>query len=499
MRRVFWAVFVVVLILIIVVYMAAGNTNNPARLVKEIERNTGNNLYTIDAELDAKEKTLTATQSIRYVNNEDVALGEIYFHLYPNAFKTRETAPVLFDEFDRAYGNGFKPGSIELEYVQAVEGSKALPLKFSVSGPDSTTLRVELAGLILPKQAVTIDMKYKVIIPPALERFGYGKNHFNLGNWYPVAAVYDKQGWNNDRYYPIGDPFYSDIADYDVTIKAPSNFIIAAPGKLIEKQEQGDSTTWSYAANNQRDFAFVANSQFEVSEKVVDGTKIRSYYYTGDELRGKEALDIAAKSIQTFNEAYGKYPYQYYSVVETKFPSGMEYPGLVYISDAYYKLDNSYEYLAYTVVHETAHQWWYGVVGNDEVDEAWLDEGLTTYSEAIFIERQHGRKEAQKYAGYMESAANSGVNAMGFGGRILKPLDKFVNWADYGPAVYDKGAMTVGGLRSMVGDKAFFDIMRTYYKEYKFKNASTEGFIEVCEKVSKMDLRGYFRRMLEGI
>lgn len=498
MKRVLWAALIVVLILGIVTYLAVGNTKNPAWLVDEIGRNPGNSLYIINAELDAKEKTLTATQQIKYINNENVALGEVYFHLYPNAFKKRETAPVLFDEFDRAYRNGFAPGSIELEYISLIGGKEIVPLKYSIGGIDSTVLKVELPGLVLPKQSVTIEMKYKVAIPPALERFGYGENHFNMGNWYPVASVYDKQGWNNDRYYPIGDPFYSDVADYKVIIKAPNQFTIAASGKLVE-QQQGDSRIWSFEANNQRDFAFVANSRFGVAEKVVDGVQIKSYYYIGDEYRGKEALEFAEKSIKTFNKSYGKYPYKYYSVVETKFPSGMEYPGLVYISDDYYKLDSSYEYFLYTVVHETAHQWWYGAVGNDEVDEAWLDEGLTTYSEALFIEKQFGKKESLVYVDYFKKATDKAMTTMAFDGVVLKPLSKFEGWEDYGPAVYEKGAMTVSGLRDILGDKVFFDIMSTYYKEYKFKNASTEDFIEVCERLSKRDLQGYFRRMLQGI
>lgn len=499
MRRIFWSVFIVIIILVIVVYLSGSNTRNPARLVEEIGQNPNNNHYLIDVELNAKEKTLTATQKVAYINNEDVALGEIYFHLYPNAFKKRETAPVLFDEFDRAYRNGFAPGSIAIEYVNLVDGKKSKPLEYKVTGIDSTVLKVLLPGLVLPKQSATIEMKYKIVIPPAFERFGYGDTHFNMGNWYPIAAVYDKQGWNNDRYYPIGDPFYSDVADYEVNIKAPSEYVIAAPGKLVGQQQQGDSKTWSFVANSQRDFAFVANSQFELSEKIVDGVQIKSYYYTGDEYRGKEALDLAEKAIKTFNKTYGKYPYQYYSVVETKFPSGMEYPGLVYINDEYYKLDSSYEYFVYTVVHETAHQWWYGTVGNDEVDEAWLDEGLTTYSEAVFVEKQYGKKESEAYVGYFEKAANKAMAAMAFDGTVLRPLNKFESWEDYGPAVYDMGAMTISGLRNMVGDKLFFEIMSTYYKEYKFKNASTEDFIEVCERVSKRDLQGYFRRMLQGI
>lgn len=492
------AAAVIVLTLGLVFYQAYDWDGRQGALNEEIKRNPDNNLYIIDAELNTKDKVLTAAQKIRYVNNEEEALSEIYFHLYPNAFKKKETTPVLFDEFDRAYRNGFAPGSIEIQYVSLEEDNELKPLKYSIIGEDETVLKVELGGILLPEQNVTIEMQYKVVIPPAFERFGFGEEHINMGNWYPVAAVYDEKGWNIDRYYPIGDPFYSDIADYEVTIKAPSRMIIAASGQLLEQRQQADSSIWTFAANSLRDFAFVANSQFEISERLVEGVLIKSYYYTGDEFRGKDALDLAEKAIRNFNQAYGKYPYQYYSVVETAFPSGMEYPGLVYINEDYYDLDSNYEYFVYTVVHETAHQWWYSVVGSNQVDEAWLDEGLATYSEAIFTEKQYGKSASKEYAGYFKEAADNAISTKAIGGAVLKPLGEFKNWEDYGPAVYDMGAVTISNLREMVGDEIFFDIMRTYYKEFKFKNASTEDFIEVCERVSKRDLKDYFNRMLQG-
>ncbi len=499
MKR-YWRVLAI--ILVVVVIAGAGTwcigvyrSHSP---LAELKRNPENNLYVIDAELNAKDKTLTAVQQVRYVNNEDVTLNEVYFHVYPNAFKKKETAPFLFDEFDRAYRKGFAPGSIDITYLGVQQDRSEEPLSYSVEGTDDTILKVKLKEPLFPHGVVNLEMKYIIHIPPASERFGYGENNFNLGNWYPVAAVYDKQGWNLDPYYPIGDPFYSDASDYEVTVTAPAEYTLAASGKLVEQQKRGDNIAWNFETNSMRDFAFVANKQFQVSEKMVEGVKVKSYYYVGDELRGQDALKLAEKSIKTFNKMYGKYPYPNYSVVETQFPSGMEYPGLVYINDDYYKLNSSYEYFVFTVVHETAHQWWYGVVGNDQVDEAWLDEGLTTYSEAVYMEQQYGKDASKKYVGYFEDSTRKAISGKAFDGTILKPLGSFKNWDDYGPAVYDMAAMTFSQLREQVGDKVFFDILRTYYKEYKFKVATTEDFIGVCERVSKKDLDDFFEKLLGG-
>lgn len=469
-----------------------------ANTAERINRNASNNLYIIDAELNAADKTLTASQQVRYVNNEAVSLKELYFHLYPNAFSRKETAPFLFGEFERAYRNGFGPGSIKITSLCLMGERDQKQLSYEVSGVDSTILKVILREPLQPGKAVTLEMKYTIIIPPASERFGYWQEGFNMGNWYPVAAVYDHQGWNTDRYYAVGDPFYSDVSDYEVSVRLPKEYVIAASGQLLEKRQDGQSTIWTFGGNSLRDFAFVANTRFQVSERQVDGITVKSYYYLGDEFRGKEALELAVKAVKTFNKAYGKYPYPCYSVVATQFPSGMEYPGLVYISDEYYKLNSSYQYFLLTVVHETAHQWWYAAVGNDQIDEAWLDEGLTTYSEALFMERQYGKEALKEYIGYFEKSTRDALSNKVFDGTVLKSLKDFRSWEDYGPAVYDMGAMTINQLRQLLGDRIFFKAMRAYYEEYKFKIATTEEFIEICERVSNKDLDEYFASMLMG-
>ncbi|HCJ56945.1 MAG TPA: agmatine deiminase, partial [Clostridiaceae bacterium] len=287
--------------------------------------------YSIDAELNAEEKTLTAIQEVNYYNNDDVEMKELYFHVYPNAFKTKETAPFLFDDFDNAYKRGFKPGYVEITSVTQKDRSGEKLLKHSLSGEGETILKVELASPLKPYERVNLKIEFTLQIPPAGERFGYGENNFNMGNWYPIAAVYDeKDGWNLDKYFAIGDPFYSDAADYRVSIKTPDSYIIAASGRLIEEKKESGGIQRIYEGKALRDFAFVANSNFTMLEEEVDGIKVMSYYYPEDKVRGEEALKYGVQSIKLFNKLYGKYPYPVYSVVQTEFPSGMEYPALVY-------------------------------------------------------------------------------------------------------------------------------------------------------------------------
>jgi hypothetical protein len=424
------------ILLIVTSFIGCNNSvNNTAidsgagtQTVNEIAPIEKGNVYKISAELNTDDKTLIAKQSITYLNTENVELKEIYFHVYTNAFNSKETAPFLFDDFNRAYSRGFEPGNTVVDSVKTKSGQI---LKHSFQGEGNTILKVELAEPLKPGAAVELAMDYSVSIPPANERFGYGENHFNLGNWYPVAAVFDKSGWNLDKYYPIGDPFYSDSSNYEVTIKAPKEYIIAASGNYLSDKEEGNSRIWEFQGSSMRDFAFIANKDFKVAEQTVNGTIVKSYYYKEDAKRGKEALEIGANSIKVFNEKFGKYPYPTYSVVETVFPSGMEYPGLVYISDNYYKSFSNKDLLTIVVVHETAHQWFYSLIGNDQIDEAWLDEGFATYSESIYIENALSTERGKNYFNSsVEERHDEVIAEKLIDGVVVRGLEDFKNWDD---------------------------------------------------------------------
>jgi hypothetical protein len=470
------------------------NTTNGTQEVNKVAPIEKGNFYNINAELNATDKTLTAKEDLRYTNTENIELREIYFHVYTNAFKQKETAPFLFDDFDRAYSRGFESGFTEVTSVKVKDGED---LKYSFQGEGNTILKVELKEPLKQGTSVELSMDFKVTIPPANERFGYGENHFNLGNWYPIAAVYDETGWNLDKYYPIGDPFYSDSSNYEVTIKAPEEYMIASSGALVNEKDEGNNKIWKFQSSNMRDFAFVANKDFKVVEKKIDGTVVKSYYYKNDEKRGKEALNAGVESIKIFNEKFGKYPYPVYSVVETVFPSGMEYPGLVYISENYYKTLSNRDSLIIVVVHETAHQWWYSLVGNDQIDEAWLDEGFATYSESIYVENALSKERGKNYFNSsVEERHNEVIADKIIDGVVVKGLEDFRNWEDYGPTVYTRGAVVLNELRNKFGDEKFFQIMQGYFKEYEFKIAKTEDFMNVSEKVTGQQLDEFFNTWL---
>lgn len=490
--------------LLIAVALVSCNTNNRTNLtenqntaqqnLKSIRPVENGNWYRIDAELNAKDKTITAKQDFTYRNNENVTLKELYFHVYANAFKNKETAPFLFDDFNRAYDRGFKPGYTEVSSLKTKEGKS---LKYSFQGEGNSIMKVELPKPLKPKEAIELDISFTVVIPPANERFGWGDNNFNLGNWYPIAAVYDKDGWNLDKYYAIGDPFYSDSSNYIVKIKAPKEYTIAASGNLVKEKEENNSKIWEFQGYNMRDFAFIANNKFLVKEQIVDGTIVKSYYYKDDKNKGEKALEIGVDSIKVFNNKFGEYPYPSYSVVETIFPSGMEYPGLIYVSDNYYNKYSADDMLSTVIAHETAHQWWYSLVGNDQIDEAWLDEGFATYSESIYIENSVNKEKGKEYFDARVQNRHDEVMAEKIiDGVVVKSLSEFSDWNDYGPTAYTRGAVVLNELRNKLGDKTFFKVIKEYFKEYEFKIATTDDFIKTCEKVSGQELDNFFNTWL---
>ncbi|MTI70115.1 MAG: M1 family metallopeptidase [Firmicutes bacterium] len=451
------------------------------------------NQYDIDIVFNPKKKTYKGKQTIKYVNNEDTDFSEVYLHIYPNAFKEKETSPVGLS--NNAYANGFKPGYMDVKKV-TVNGNK---VKNSTMGSGNTILKVSLNESLKPGESIDIYMEYEALMPPVKERFGYGEKTFNFGNWYPIMAVYDEDGWNLDPYYSIGDPFYSDTGNYNVTITAPKDIIIASSGNILSEKVIDNKRKWTIEAKLMRDFAWVASKHFIVESKDVDGTLVKNYFLKEDKINSFAAT-AAYNSIEIFNKTFGKYPYGQYSVVSTSFPTGMEYPGLVFIGEKIYT-NRQKDWLRTVIVHETAHQWWYSVVGNDEIDEAWLDESLTTYSETIFYDEKFGERTGENYFNNLTKKSYENrvkSNEIKDNESIVKTLTDFKGWGDYGALVYNKGAIFLHEIEKEYGEDTLYDIYKEYYKRNKFLIANTNDFLTVCEDVIGEDIDNLSDKWLYG-
>jgi hypothetical protein len=453
------------------------------------------NEYEIKAKFDPEAKSLSCSQRVIYRNNSGRELTHLYFHLYANAFKYEERPVFPPDEMERAYPKGFSSGFIDILGITVND----VNAYYILGGYSEDIMMIILNEPLKTDDRVSIEFDYTVWLPNCLGRFGYGDNTIKAANWYPIASVYDDQGWHLNRYHSIGDPFYSDIANYRVTLDMPDDYVIASTGDILKKKKYGGGIRWEIEAEAVRDFVFLAGTDFKVSSVEVDGTRVNSYYFT--DTYGLKALDYAANAIKIFNRIFGKYPYRQFSVVESDFYiGGMEYPNLVMIDHNLYN-SQSLEFLEIVTVHETAHQWWYGLVGNNQVDDAWLDEALTEYSTVLYYGHRYGlEKEQMMYEGHIAGGKygffEGYMKSLGIDETIHRPTYEFPDWITYDILVYGKGAMMFHTLRLELGDEVFYKVLQEYFKRYRFKNTDKEGLIGVLNEYTGRDWTAFLEEWL---
>lgn len=490
--------FIILMVIMLSLMGCKGNELSKADdlIAKEVNKTNENriNEYEIQVELDAEDMSYKGKQKLIYVNNTTEDLEELYFHLYPNAFKTLEQAPILFNTIDYINPIDYVPGYIEIEKANL----KGIDLEWSIMEDIETILAVKLNEPLKKGKTLELYLEFMAKLPSTSDRYGYHDKGINCGNWYPIVCVYDEKGWNLDPYYQIGDPFYSEVSNYKVSITAPKEWVVATSGSIVSETNNEDKNTYNIEGQLIRDFAWVASKDFTIKQRKVDGIVIKLYSTNNDRNIMNKALDISEKAIQTFNKKFGKYPYKEYTVVITKFPSGMEYPSIVLISDEFFH-KNLIHILEKIIVHETAHQWWYAVVGNHQVNEPWLDEGLTTYSEVIYINENYGKEKGQEYYinnikwGYEYATRYFGENEI-----VNKPLSEFVGWDDYSLLVYTRAAMFLDRIKEDFGEEILFDILQKYYEEYKYRIATTEDFINICEEITNKSFTSLRDEYLQG-
>ena len=433
------------------------------------------NRYLFNLKLDTDKNLLDGEMSLTYHNKANISLNKIYFHLYPNAFKP--------------------DGMTVVEWIKDDLGNE---LKWEVTGSDDTILQVNLAKEIDSGSSINLFMKFEVKIPLVADRFGYSNGIYCLGNALPIVSMYDEQGWNNDAYYPYGESFYSDFSNYEVNITVEKGSVVAATGKLKNMVNNSDGTTTTiWKAEYVREFVFVASSQYEICSETVDGIDVYSYYLPNHEKSGYEALKYAVQALKQYNTHFSSYPYKAFRVVETfGWFGGMEYPGLVMISSSLY--DRGGDIFELVIAHETAHQWWYVSIANDEHDEPWLDEAFAEYTEVLYFEWQYGKEKAdQIFDSYVGSRYRRYLRSGGMEYPLTSTVDDFGEDSNaYYSLIYGKGAMVLRALRYVVGDRVFFDILKRYSIERRLKITRISDFIRIANEVSGRNLTWFFQEWL---
>lgn len=402
---------------------------------------------------------LNAEMVFTYHNAEGCDMPALEFNLYGNAYREGAAfAPVSRSYRAKAYYNGDSYGNMEIAEVSPCAA-------WEVCGQDENILRVELEKPVPPGGEAALTIRYTLTLAEVEHRTGIARHAVNLGNFYPVLCVYEPEtGFYECEYYSHGDPFYSECADYFVEFTAGAEYVVAASGAVSAATAAGSKKTYSMQLSNARDFAIVLSDEFTLSQGRAGDVNV--LYYSYDDEDAAQTLALLEESLAYFSDTFGEYPYQTYSAVQTGFCyGGMEYPALVMLSDSLER--SSYEYAA---VHETAHQWWYAAVGNNELEHAWLDEGLAEYSIVLFFEEhpQYGQSGAELVEGarkvygafhtVQEQLEGEEDTSMS---RHLRDFGEY----EYAVIAYDKGLLLFDTLRDALGEKRFLSALKKYCRE----------------------------------
>ena len=447
--------------------------------------------YEINAEYIPENRTLTGTVKVTFENQTDNELSVLKFQLYPNAYrKDALYSPISTAYASAAYYAGASYGEM---VISSVHGSKG----WEVMGEDENILYAYLERPLYPDDKVVLDVSFIVKLAEVNHRTGVTKHTVNLGNFYPILCGIEGGGFVETVYYSDGDPFLSDCADYRVTFTAPKDYVVASTGVMIEERTLESKKVHTMSASNVRDFAVVLSESFRVTTTKVGDTTLSYYYY--DDKAPVKTLDLIEESFSFYEKTFGEYPYGNYVVVQTGFCfGGMEYPCLVMVSDTLVA-----EGRTRVIAHETAHQWWYGVVGSNQIEEAWQDEGLAEYSTLLFFEeyekygftREGLVKEAmEEYRSYYDVYGSVLGRA---DTRMSRHLKEFISDYEYKCIAYDKGLLMWDTLRKSVGEKKLIDGLRRYYSACRFQTATPQDLIGCFEKTG-LDVEGFFESFLEG-
>lgn len=455
------------------------------------DNNANASVYNILAIYEPDERTVTGTVDFDYYNSTDNELSDLKFNLYGNAFRENaKLKPVSQTYENKAYYAGKSYGGMEITGVENCAG-------WTVAGEDENILIVNLPEPVYPDERVNVTISYTLTLAQVNHRTGVTEKTVNLGNFYPVLCAYTREGFMECPYYYCGDPFVSECANYNVTLDYPAEYTAASSGKAVSETETNGRKKGNYKLDGARDFAFVLSKDFQVLTENADGVEVK-YYYLNDN-NAQTSLSAAAESLKYFSNTFGKYSYPSLSVVQTGFCyGGMEFPALTMIASG---LDSDNN--VYTIVHENAHQWWYAMVGSDQMNNAWQDEGLAEYSTLMFFENN------PSYGFTRTGLVNSATNAYRAYFTVYSQLNGEVNTSmtrnlkdypsefEYNNITYNKGLIMFDMLRKSVGDEKFAAGLKSYFENNKGKIASADDLCG-CFIKSGTDLEGFFKSFLEG-
>ena len=420
---------------------------------------TSRTQYILFALLDYAGHQIAVDETIQYTNQTGVTLNELVLAVEPNL------------------RSGFTLENILLDGNQ---------LNYDLTGQ---RLTVYLPQSLAPTAQVTLAMRFRISIPPKTRDhpYGYVSYQVNLTDWYPFVVPYDN-GWVLHDPSGLGEHLVYDAADFEVNIRTTDTGVTIAASGLEEPNNE-----WTrYRLSGARTFAFSASDIFSMVESAVGSVVIRSYYFNGYDGAGQGMLNAAVKAVGLFKDLFAPYPYTSLSVVQSDLNDGQEYDGLVFLGTKFYdEYGGSERSNMVTIgVHEIAHQWWFGLVGNDQATEPWLDEALSVYSEDLFYEYIHPN--------YGDWWWNFRVNYFGPSGWVDTNIYEGGTFRGYVNAAYLNGANFMDELRWRMGTDDFLRFLKDYASRYGRGRATASDFFAVAQQNTTADISDLIRAYFKG-
>jgi hypothetical protein len=507
--------------------------------------------YEIWVELDDAAKTLRGHEDIVWMNRTGEAVPNMLFHLYWNAFKNEKSA--FFEEaLEESSGDGsFLPGdgewgSIDVTTVRLADGPDLTATMEYVTPDvprhpgDQTVLKVRFPEPVQPGHDVRLRLEFRSKIPRAVDRSGYYRSSYFIGQWFPKPGVYEEgKGWNCHAYH-LNSEFFADFADFIVHIDVPRNFVVGACGREtgVSVDTASGRATHTFRQAMIHDFAWTADPRFIKVERPFVAARevtLREYAESAallgvpvDELklpdvkmilliepehRGQIDRHFRAlrEAIKFYGLWYGPYPYETITMVDPPFRTksgGMEYPTL-FTAGTHVLLSREVLEPEGVIVHEFGHNYWYGMVANNEFEEAWLDEGVNTYSTGRVLARAYGRGMLPLDFNGIPLASLVGMprtldfetdRAAAIGivpyDPVIRDSWHFYDSESYGANVYARAATCLNTLERLLGEQTMARVMRTYFTRYRFRHPKSADFMAVVSEISGQNMDWFFRSLL---
>jgi hypothetical protein len=484
--------------------------------------------YAIDAKLDPREKTIAGSELLTWRNPSSDPVGELQFHMYLNGF--RNSVSTFMKESSGRRSSAIRDqswGGIDLLSIQAGQGPE-LRDRCTFIAPDdgnsrdSTVLLLPLPVPVPPGGEITLTVKFLARLPRVVARTGYYGDFFMVGQWFPKVGVYEGAGtrfavhggWNCHQFHAATE-FYADFGVYDVDLTVPDRFIVGATGRRSAEKKNGDSTvTYSYHASDVHDFAWTASPLYVEADDTWRHVSIRALVQPQHAAQAIRYIRSAREVLEYMDAAVGPYPYSDLTIVDPAWGAleagGMEYPELITV-ETYSVMPEGIRFPEVVTIHEFVHQYFYGMVATNEFEEAWMDEGFTTYYEARIMDSLYGAKSsAVDLCGFR--AGDLEVSRMSYAGMHdpgVAPISTFA-WkfpaGAYGPLTYNKTALVLSTLEGLIGRTAMDSVMRTYFHLWKFRHPCGRDFVAAANSVVPAvwgkrfgpDMNWYFDQVLYG-